>query len=132
LLDVTRGALELAVESVTPGLMWSKVAGEIQAFVEAQGFAVVREFVGHGIGRDMHEDPKVPNYWSRRQSGGDFELAPNMVLAIEPMVNLGSHQVGYGDDDRWVVVTKDGKRCAHFEHTVAVTETGADVLTDGR
>ena len=132
LLDVTRGALELAIESISPGLMWSDVAKKIQKYVEGEGLAVVREFVGHGIGRDMHEDPKVPNYWDARQKGGDFELVAEMVLAVEPMVNLGTKQVGYGDKDRWVVVTKDGKRCAHFEHTVAVSEAGADILTDGR
>ena len=131
MLDVTRGALELAIETTSPGVRWSNVAKKIQAFVEAHELSVVREFVGHGIGRDMHEDPKVPNYWDARQTGGDFELSANMVLAIEPMVNLGGHQVGYGDEKRWVVVTKDGKRCAHFEHTVAVSETGADILTDG-
>ena len=131
LLDVTRGALELAIETTSPGVRWSTVAKKIQAFVEGHKLSVVREFVGHGIGREMHEDPKVPNYWDARQKGGDFELAANMVLAIEPMVNLGSHQVGYGDEKRWVVVTKDGKRCAHFEHTVAVSKTGADILTDG-
>lgn len=132
LLDVTRGALDLAIETMAPGLMWSSVAKKIQASVEAHKLSVVREFVGHGIGRDMHEDPKVPNYWDGRCTSSDFELAAKMVLAIEPMVNLGSHHVGYGDDNRWVVVTRDGKRCAHFEHTVAVTENGGDVLTDGR
>lgn len=132
LLNVTRGALELAIDAIMPGVMWSKVAKKIQTFVEAEKLSVVREFVGHGIGRDMHEDPKIPNYWDGQHKGNDFELAANMVLAIEPMVNLGSYHVCYGDDKRWVVVTKDRKRCAHFEHSVAVCETGGDILTDGR
>jgi len=132
LLDVTRGALDVAIDTVRPGRMWSEVAREIQSFVERHDFSVVREFVGHGIGRDMHEEPKVPNYWDRRQNKADFQLAPGVVLAIEPMVNEGTADVVFGDEDRWVVVTRDGKLCAHFEHTVAVTETGADVLTDGR
>ena len=131
LLDVTRGALELAIERIRPGRMWSEVAKGIQTFVESEGVSVVRDFVGHGIGRDMHEDPKVPNYWESRQKSVDFELAAGMVLAIEPMVNRGNDAVRYGDEDKWVVVTQDGERCAHFEHSVAVTETSVDVLTDG-
>jgi len=130
LLDVTRGALDLALAAIRPGRMWSEVAKEIQAYIEGEGLSVVREFVGHGIGREMHEDPKVPNFWDGRQKRSDFELVANLVLAVEPMVNLGGHAVDYGDDDRWVVVTRDGRRCAHFEHSVAVTETGVDVLTD--
>jgi methionyl aminopeptidase len=134
LLDVTRQALDLAIEEIRPGRMWSIIARKIQAFVEGQGMSVVRDFVGHGIGRDMHEEPKVPNYWSDRQKkkNPDFELRPGMVLAVEPMVNLGRADVEYGNADRWVVVTKDRKYAAHFEHTVAVTERGCDVLTNGR
>jgi methionyl aminopeptidase len=132
LLDVTRGALELAIESIRPGRMWSEVAQRMQAFVEREKFSVVRDFVGHGIGREMHEEPKVPNYWDRHQSSADFELQPGMVLAIEPMVNAGSHLVDYGSEDRWVVVTRDRQYAAHFEHTIAVVDSGADVLTDGR
>lgn len=132
LMDVTRRSLDLALEEVQPGRMWSEVAGKIQAYVEEEGFAVVRDFVGHGIGRDMHEEPKVPNYWDEGQSSLDFELLERMVLAIEPMVNVGTHRVEYGDRDRWVVVTRDRRRAAHFEHTVAVTAVGVDVLTDGR
>lgn len=132
LLEVTSGALDLAIETIRPKLMWSEVARKIQAYVEGEGFSVVRDFVGHGIGREMHEDPKIPNYWGSRQTRSDFKLATNMVMAIEPMVNAGSHEVEYGDKNGWVVVTRDAKRCAHFEHTVAVVESGADVLTDGR
>jgi methionyl aminopeptidase len=112
--------------------MWSEVATRIQAIVEEAGFSVVRDFVGHGIGREMHEEPKVPNFWNAAQRQLDFELRPRMVLAVEPMVNVGSHLVEYGDDIRWVVVTRDRSLAAHFEHTLAVTETGVDVLTDGR
>ena len=132
LLDVTRGALDVAIREMEPGRMWSEVASEIQGFVEGHGLSVVREFVGHGIGRDMHEEPKVPNYWDDSQRRLDFQLVPRMVLAVEPMVNLGTHRVVYSGEDRWVVMTKDGKYAAHFEHTLAVTEDGVDILTDGR
>ncbi|MGB2987522.1 MAG: type I methionyl aminopeptidase [Phycisphaerae bacterium] len=132
LLDVTRRALGVALDAIRPGRMWSEVAKGIQTLVEREKLSVVRDFVGHGIGREMHEEPKIPNYWSESQRELDFELAEKMVLAIEPMVNLGTHAVEYGDRTRWVVVTKDRKCAAHFEHTVAVTRTGVDVLTDGR
>ncbi len=132
LLDVTAGSLDVAIENMRPGRMWSEVASSIQSYVEEEGFSVVRDFVGHGIGREMHEEPKVPNYWDKRQQSADFELLPNMVLAVEPMVNVGSRAVCYGDRDRWVVVTRDRQYAAHFEHTIAVTDDGADVLTDGR
>lgn len=132
LLDVTRGALELAVREMRPGRSWSEIARAMQAYVEEAGLHVVRDFVGHGIGRDMHEEPKVPNYWNDRQGLTDFELVPRMVLAVEPMVNIGSHRVTYGDDSGWVVVTRDRGFAAHFEHTIAVTGDGSDVLTDGR
>jgi len=132
LLDVTRRALDRAIAAVRPGRMWNEVAREIQSVVEAERFSVVRDFVGHGIGREMHEEPKVPNFWDHRQKNLDFELVPGIVLAIEPMVNMGGRQVEYGGPEGWVVVTKDRRYAAHFEHTVAVTPGGADVLTDGR
>ncbi len=132
LLKVTKQSLLVAIEGIKPGRMWSEVAGEIQSYVEGEGFSVVREFVGHGIGRDLHEEPKVPNYWDKRQKQPDFELQENMVIAVEPMVNMGSAAVEFGDKDGWVVVTRDRKFCAHFEHTLAVTKSGADLLTDGR
>lgn len=132
LLDVTRQALMLAISEIRPGRRWSEVARGIQRYVEGEGFSVVRDFVGHGIGRDMHEEPKVPNYWDERQRRSDFELKPRMVLAVEPMVNAGSAAVEYEDADCWSVVTRDRRYSAHFEHTIAVTDTGADVLTDGR
>ena len=132
LLDVTQKALAVAISEIRPGRRWSEVARAVQRSVEQEKLSVVRDFVGHGIGRDMHEEPKVPNYWDDKLRRSDFELVPRMVLAIEPMVNLGGPAVDYADNDRWVVVTKDRRYSAHFEHTVAVTETGADVLTDGR
>jgi methionyl aminopeptidase len=103
----------------------------MQHHVEQQGFSVVREFVGHGIGRSMHEDPKVPNFVSAEQLRGDFKLRPGMTLAVEPMVVAGRRDVDLLAD-KWTVVTEDRKPAAHFEHTVAVTEVGVDVLTDGR
>ena len=132
LLRVTAEALEIAVRKIRPKRWWSSVAAEIQAHVESAGFSVVREFVGHGIGHQMHEEPKVPNYTDLRERRLDFMLLPGMVLAVEPMVNMGSAAVQYADSSGWPVVTKDGKYAAHFEHTIAVTERGADVLTDGR
>jgi len=131
LLSVTEGALELAIEKMRPGLMWSEVAKAMQAYVEGEGLSVVREFVGHGIGREMHEEPKVPNYWDRAQCRLDFELVEGLVVAVEPMVNLGSRDVDYVGPGRWPVVTRDGEPAAHFEHTLAITETGVEILTDG-
>jgi len=92
----------------------------------------VRKFVGHGIGRKMHEEPKIPNYVDPRERRQDFILRCGMTLAVEPMVSMGSPEVVYGDDSGWPVVTRDGAYAAHFEHTIAVTPQGADVLTDGR
>ena len=132
LLDVTRSMLELAVTYMKPGRRWSEVAKRMQKHAEECGFSVVREFVGHGIGQEMHEDPKVPNYYDRQQAKHDFELRPGMLLAVEPMVNIGTADVEYKDDDCWTVVTRDGRWAAHFEHTIAVTDNGSDVLTDGR
>ncbi len=132
LLEVTAEALEIAIREIRPKRWWSEVAGRMQEHVEAAGFSVVREFVGHGIGRELHEEPKVPNYADPRERRLDFMLLPGMVIAVEPMVNLGTSAVVYADDSGWPVVTKDGRCSAHFEHTIAVTDRGADVLTDGR
>ncbi len=131
LLDVTRGTLELALEHMKPGRKWSDIARLMQYNVESQGLSVVREFVGHGIGRTMHEDPKVPNFVTAEQLRGDFKLRPGMTLAVEPMVVAGKREVVLLED-QWTVVTADRKPAAHFEHTIAVTEVGVDVLTDGR
>lgn len=130
LIDVTKRTLELAIENIRPGIRWSRIAAKMQSFVERSGFSVVTEFVGHGIGRQMHEEPKVPNYVSAELLRNDIILQPGMVLAIEPMVNAGTAATRYGADG-WTVLTADGKPSAHFEHTVAVTDRGASVLTDG-
>lgn len=131
LLTVTREMLNLAIEKMRPGLRWSAIAKQMQKHAQEHGYTVVREFVGHGIGQEMHEDPKVPNYWERRQAETDFELRPGMTLAIEPMVNMGRPAVRYADATCWAVVTKDGRYAAHFEHTVALTESGIEILTNG-
>lgn len=131
LVDVTRNSLGLAIEMCRPGEKWSNVARAMQKCVESEGFSVVRDFVGHGIGAEMHEDPKVPNFVSRELEARDILLRPGLVLAVEPMVNMGSPGVAYGDDG-WTVVTKDGLPSAHFEHTLAITDSGVEVLTDGR
>lgn len=131
LVDVTRQTLELALQNMKPGKRWSEIARLIQWNVERNGFNVVREFVGHGIGASMHEDPKVPNFVTPEQLRGDFKLQPGMTLAVEPMVVAGEREVETLDDE-WTAVTSDGKPAAHFEHTVAVTLNGVDVLTDGR
>jgi len=133
LLNVTQQMLAVALSEIRPGVRWGAIARKMQKYVEGEGFGVVREFVGHGIGREMHEEPKVPNAWGRGLKNMDFELVPGMILAIEPMVTAGSPEVEFGDDAyRWVVVTKDRRPAAHFEDTVAVTANGPDVLTDGR
>lgn len=132
LLEVTEDALQTAIASIRPGLMWSSIADRIQRLVESAGMSVVRDFVGHGIGREMHEEPKVPNYFDARLQRSDFRLKPGLTLAIEPMVALGEAAVRYADGDGWVIVTRDGSLAAHFEHTVAVVEDGAEVLTVAR
>lgn len=131
LVDVTRQTLELAIAQMKPGKKWSDIARLMQHNVESNGYSVVREFVGHGIGRTMHEDPKVANFVTAEQLRGDFRLRPGMTLAVEPMVVAGRRDVDLHPDG-WTIVTSDGKPAAHFEHTVAVTEVGVDVLTDGR
>jgi len=131
LVDVTRTALAIVLEMARPGQRWSHIARAMQEYVEGEGFAIVREFVGHGIGRDMHEEPKVPNFVSPELEARDIFLREGMVLAVEPMVNLGSPAVEYAPD-RWTVLTKDRRPSAHYEHTIAIRSSGADVLTDGR
>jgi methionyl aminopeptidase len=132
LLRITQETLELAIQEIRPGRKWSDVARKMQEHVEKAGMSCVREFVGHGIGTRMHEDPKVPNFVSDEfKKRGDFYLQAGMMLAVEPMVALGQPEVVVLDD-HWTVVTKDRMPAAHFEHTIAVTATGADVLTDGR
>jgi methionyl aminopeptidase len=127
LLDVTRQALRLGIDQARPGNRVGDIGHVIQTHAEAAGFTVVRELVGHGIGREPHEDPQVPNFGSPGQGS---RLEAGLVLAIEPMVNLGVAEVRTLPD-RWTVVTADHRRSAHFEHTVAVTTNGPRVLTDG-
>ncbi len=131
LVDVTRRSLEIAIEMIKPGERWSNIAGKMQEYVEGEGFSVVRQFVGHGIGTDMHEDPKVPNFVSRELRTQDIHLKEGMVLAVEPMVNMGSEAVEIAAD-RWTVLTRDRLPSAHWEQSIAVRSEGADVLTDGR
>lgn len=132
LLEVTQETLNLAIREIRPGRKWSDVARKMQEYVESNGMSCVREFVGHGIGTRMHEDPKVPNFVSDDfKKRGDFYLQAGMTIAVEPMVILGHPEVVVLDD-HWTVVSKDNTPAAHFEHTIAVTATGADVLTDGR
>jgi methionyl aminopeptidase len=125
LLDVTEESLYKGLNEAKPGDRLSNISHAIQAYVEANGFSVVREYVGHGIGQDLHEDPQIPHYGPPNKGP---RLKPGMVLAVEPMVNAGSRYVKTLADD-WTVVTVDGSMCAHFEHTIAITETGFEVLT---
>jgi len=125
LLEVTQQSLERAIEAIKPGATLGDVGAAVQEVVEADGFSVVREFVGHGIGTRLHEDPQVPNYGRRGQGQ---KLREGMVIAIEPMVNAGKPEVQVLSDG-WTAVTQDGSLSAHFEHTVAVTAEGATILT---
>jgi len=125
LLDVTRESLDQAIQECRPGRRLSDVSHAVQVHVERHGFSVVRAFVGHGIGRALHEDPQVPNFGD---PGRGPQLRPGMVLAIEPMVTMGSWEVRVLDDG-WTAVTRDGSLAAHFEHTIAVTDTDPEVLT---
>ena len=125
LLDVTRESLDVAIAECRPGRRLSDVSHSVQAHVERHGFSVVRAFVGHGIGRALHEDPQIPNFGD---PGRGPQLRPGMVLAIEPMVTMGSWEVKVLDDG-WTAVTRDGSLAAHFEHTIAVTDDGPEVLT---
>jgi methionyl aminopeptidase len=129
LIDVTRGVLDLAIELLAVKSRWSEVAGQMSAYVHDHGFSVVDEFVGHGIGREMHEDPQIPNFTTPEfRKTGDFRLTEGLTLAIEPMINVGTKDVKVLAD-RWTAVTADGKLSAHFEHTVALTRDGPRLLT---
>lgn len=125
LLDVTEESLFLGLKEAKPGERLSNISHSIQTFVEANGFSIVREYVGHGVGQDLHEDPQIPHYGPPNKGP---RLKPGMVLAIEPMVNAGSRYVKTLSDN-WTVVTVDDKMCAHFEHTIAITEEGYEILT---
>ena len=125
LLEITQASLEAAILKAVPGGRLGDISAAVQEMCEAEGFGVVREFVGHGIGKTMHEDPQVPNYGSR---GKGPRLKAGMVLAIEPMINAGAPEVKVLKDG-WTAVTVDGSYSAHFEHTVAITKDGPLVLT---
>lgn len=131
LLQVTRDVLALAIDLMGKRSRWSEVAAEMEAYVKQHKFSVVEAFVGHGIGREMHEDPQVPNFVSSQLvRGGDFRLLPGLVIAVEPMVNMGTKRVRT-QADHWTQATADGRPSAHFEHTIAITESGPWVLTAG-
>ncbi len=125
LIDVTRAALEAAIETIEVGARLGDVGAAVERTARAAGFSVVREYVGHGIGTAMHEEPDVPNYGP---AGRGLRLREGMVLAIEPMLTVGRAATRMLDDG-WTVVTADGSRAAHFEHTVAITDRGPQVLT---
>ncbi|WP_316572548.1 type I methionyl aminopeptidase [Neobacillus sp. YIM B06451] len=125
LLEVTEQSLYKGLEEAKPGERLTNISHAIQVYVEENGFSVVREYVGHGVGQDLHEEPHVPHYGPPNKGP---RLRPGMVLAIEPMVNAGSRYVKTLADN-WTVVTADSKNCAHFEHTIAITEEGFEILT---
>jgi methionyl aminopeptidase len=125
LLEVTKEALFAGAEQARPGNHLGDISAAIQRRVESDGLSIIRSLVGHGIGRDMHEDPQIPNYG---EPGRGPELEPGMVLAIEPMVNAGTQEVRMGDD-HWAVYSLDGSLAAHYEFTVAVTDNGPRILT---
>ncbi|MDQ3991035.1 MAG: type I methionyl aminopeptidase [Actinomycetota bacterium] len=125
LVRVTEDSLEAGIGQLRAGNRLSDVSHAVQQVVEGAGFSVVRQYVGHGVGRALHEDPQIPNYGP---PGRGLLVAPGLVVAIEPMVNLGGWETEVLDDD-WTVVTADGSLSAHFEHTIAITEHGTEVLT---
>jgi methionyl aminopeptidase len=125
LMETTREALEKGIKRARVGRRLFDISAAIQQYAEQAGFSVVRDLVGHGIGRQMHEDPQVPNYGT---PGGGPELVEGLVIAIEPMVNAGKSAVLWSED-KWTVKTRDGAKSAHFEHTIAVTAAGPEILT---
>lgn len=125
LLKVTEEALYKGIEMAVAGRRLSDISNAVQSYVEGKGYSVVRDFVGHGIGWSLHEDPQIPNFG---KSGEGPRLKPGMTLAIEPMVNMGHWAIEILEDN-WTAVTKDGSLSAHFEHTIAITEDGALILT---
>ncbi|OIJ17159.1 type I methionyl aminopeptidase [Anaerobacillus alkalilacustris] len=126
LLDVTEQSLYKGLEEAKPGVRLSNISHAIQTYVESYDFSIVREYVGHGIGQNLHEDPQIPHFGPPDKGP---RLKPGMVLAVEPMVNAGKRYVRTLPDN-WTVVTTDGKMCAHFEHTIAIMETGYEILTN--
>jgi methionyl aminopeptidase len=125
LVDTTKRALDLAIEKCVPGNRLGDIGATVQNYCESLGFSVVKDFVGHGIGRKMHEDPPVPNFGT---AGRGIRLKPGLVLAVEPMVNAGGHDIDVLED-KWTAVTRDRRLSAHFEHSIAITEDGPFVLS---
>ena len=125
LINVTRDSLYRGIEQARPGNYLSDISQAVQGWVEQFGFSVVRDFVGHGIGKELHEPPQIPNYAT---PGKGVRLEPGMVFALEPMINAGTHRIKILDDG-WTAVTEDHSLSAHFEHTVAITENGPHILT---
>ena len=125
LMEATEASLYEGIRAATPGNRIGDIGAAVQRYVEERGYSVVRQFVGHGVGTDLHEDPSVPNFGT---PGRGVRLTPGMTLAIEPMINVGTHEVKILGDG-WTTVTKDGKLSAHFEHTVAITPDGPVILT---
>ena len=125
LIEVTKQSFWAGIAEAKPGNRVGDIGFAVQSYIESQGFSVVREFVGHGVGRDLHEEPEVPNYG---RPGHGARLVPGMTIAIEPMVNQKGYQVEVLGDG-WTTVTKDGGLSAHFEHTIAITESGPVILT---
>lgn len=130
LLEAGERILQVAIEAFGREKWWSGVARRMMQEAKAAGFSLVEQFVGHGIGKDMHEPPQVPNHMSAEVRREDFEIRPGLVLAIEPMLNAGSREVRILAD-HWTAVTADGRPAVHFEHTVALTSSGPEVLTAG-
>lgn len=127
LLDVTKESLKRGIDMAKPGNHVGDIGHAIQTYAEKNGFSIVRELVGHGIGTSLHEEPQIPNYGTSKQG---LRLKPGMCIAIEPMVNFGKKEV-YTSKDGWTIFTKDGKPSAHFEHTIAITEDGPIILSKG-
>ncbi len=127
LLEATRESLEEGIRHAISGGFLRDISHAIQTYAEGRGYSVVRQYTGHGIGRNLHEEPQIPNFGS---PGWGPKLRPGMVLAIEPMLNVGGYEVRE-KDDRWTVVTQDGSLSAHFEHIVVITDNGTEVLTRG-
>lgn len=125
LLKVTRESLDIGIEKLKPGAKLSEYSAAVESYVRSNGFSVVRELVGHGVGRELHEDPQIPNY---KSNGRDLVLKVGMTLALEPMVNEGTWEIKL-EPDGWTYVTADGKLSAHFEDTVVITKSGCEILT---
>ena len=127
LMEVTRDSLMKGIEQAVPGNFVGDIGNAVQTLAESFGFSVVRELVGHGIGRDLHEEPQIPNYGEAKKG---YQLVPGMCIAIEPMINSGSKEI-FTAEDGWTVLTRDGKASAHFEHTIAITLEGPKILSVG-